>query len=653
MRDVAQSVSMIDIVRRHVTLKKAGGSYKGLCPFHDEKSPSFHVNEARKSFHCFGCGAGGDAIEFIMKIEGRGFVEAVQELASSAGILLPEKELSPAERKELNWRDQLYKASEIAASYFSGQLRGGGGERGREEIEKRGVPPELQESFRLGVAPDAWDGLLGALRAAGVPPKAAEEAGLIVPRSSGDGWYDRFRNRLIFPIRAPGGKVVAFGGRTLGDDDAKYINSPESPIYRKSETLYGLHAARTAIHRADRVLVVEGYFDVLGLAKAGLKYAVAPCGTALTKQQLQALKRHTERIVLFFDGDSAGQRAAFKSLRLCLETGLWPLCPHLPEGMDPDDYVREHGAEAMQGIVEQARPLLDVFLDHRLPDGAADARTRKEALDDICELLSLMSDGLVEPYYRQYNELPLRLGLDRGDRLKEHVLRFRRDRHVRAERDRARAPRVEAPGAVAPVALDDEFGPPPDEAYFDEEGWPLDEGPDSLPAPPGTIRPSATATPPPTPAELQLIKLMIQDIANLGPELDALGVLSWLQHPDVEAAAGRLLRCWRESRTPVGMELLEGLLDPRVISPISADLATEERWLADEQLEEATRETLVRLHLDWLESRIRRASLEIDSASRRGNDFGQIRPLLEAKRDLERQRAEAVALLRGGTPNAG
>ncbi|HCP47024.1 MAG TPA: DNA primase, partial [Deltaproteobacteria bacterium] len=241
LTDLADRTSMVEVVSRHVQLKKRGSNWLGLCPFHQEKTPSFNVSEPRKAFKCFGCGEGGDAIAFLEKIQGMSFHEAVEELAGRAGMELPKETFDPQAAARSAHRDKLFHANNIAADYFARTLASPLGAAGRTCLEERAIETPFAQSWQLGVAPDAWDGLSNELQRQGVAPRIAEEAGLVIPRKGGSGYYDRFRNRLMFPIKDPRGRVVAFGGRTLGDDDAKYINSPESPVYNKSSTLYGLH----------------------------------------------------------------------------------------------------------------------------------------------------------------------------------------------------------------------------------------------------------------------------------------------------------------------------------------------------------------------------------------------------------------------------
>lgn len=582
---------MVELVRRHVPLKKRGSSWTGLCPFHSEKSPSFHVNEVRKTFHCFGCGEGGDAIAFLMKVEGLGFVEAVQELANAAGILLPKEELTPQQAQELSYRDTLYKANDVAAKFFQGVLDTPEGQAGREEISKREVPPELVKSFRIGVAPDSWDGLLGALRRAGINPRVGEEAGLLVPNKKGS-WYDRFRNRLIFPITAPGGRVVAFGGRALGDDSAKYINSPESPVYNKSAVLYGLHEARGPIHKADRVLVVEGYFDVIGLWSAGLGYAVAPCGTALTDRQLSSLHRHTRNVVMTFDGDSAGQKASMKALRLCLAADLWPSQLMLPEGMDPDDVVRQQGASAMQKLLETSvTPLMDRFVDMMLEQAGPDMRSREAALEEITPVLAMLPGSAQKQYV---DRASLSLGMS-VDHLQGAVKNLRR----RPRYDDRRPD-----------------GPPPE---LMEDG-------------PRRRRPSHP--------EVLLLRVLVQDLANVAPVVEDLGAVSWLRHPEVERVVGRLMASWREAR-PLDADLLYDVEDPTIRGAVTGDLTSEERWFTPEVRARSVDEAMIRLAVGWIDREIRQIARRIDELSRQPDaDLRTLQDLSQRRIEFERHRRD-------------
>lgn len=656
---------MVELVQRHVQLKKRGSSWTGLCPFHSEKSPSFHVNAARKSFHCFGCGEGGDAIAFLMKIEGLGFVEAVQELANATGIQLPQEELTPRQQQAMSHRDELYRANDVAATFFAQVLASDEGKAAQEELDRRGVSPELVKLYRLGFAPDAWDGVVGALARAGLTPEVGEEAGLIVARQGG-GHYDRFRNRLMFPISGTGGKVVAFGGRTMGDDSAKYINSPESPIYNKSSVLYGLHEARRAIHKSERVLVVEGYFDVLGLAGADLGYAVAPCGTALTDRQLEAIKRHTRQVVMSFDGDAAGQKAALKALELCLDMDLWPTQLLIPGAMDPDDYVREHGAEAMRQLVETGtRPLMDFFVEVKLRGAGDDMMARERTAAEMAPILGKLKPTQRKPFIERAS---LALGM-RMETVEGIIRQASKRAAVQARsagrgnpgspgrtsgpparsqpRSQTRAPEPPPPrggwDADPPGRPPGRppGGPPPtdwDDMPTDDDAPPDDELVTDFAAP---RRPRATDP------ELLLLRVLIQDGKNAAPFVDETGAISWVRHRDVERAAGELLACWREKR-PFDQSLLHELEDEEVRRTIRQDLTSEERWFDGEAIEKATKECLIRLHLDWLERQVVRVARELDLASRdRSAAPTAVMDLARERIELEQQLQEWREELKG------
>jgi DNA primase len=588
-QELADATSIVDLVSRYVKLNRKGTDYWGCCPFHNEKSPSFKVSEVRKAYKCFGCGKGGDAYRFIMELEGLGFVEAVSELAERAGIPLPQEDLDPQEKARAHRRDALHHANESACRYYESVLWSPEGAHGQAELTRRGVDEELARTFRLGVSPDAWDGLIGALRNLGIDPGIAEEAGLVLQRRQGPGYYDRFRNRLMFPISTPGGKVVAFGGRALGDDDAKYINSPESPVYSKSGTLYGLHQGRAAIHKADQVLVVEGYFDVLGLARAGIAWAVAPCGTALTDRQLSSMRRHTRNIVLLFDADEAGQRAAWKALTMGLQQGLWPSFLTVPDGKDPDDFVREHGGDAMRELLTQTRPLLDAFLDHRLAGLLGNPFERDKGLSEVAPLLRDLA-----PTPRRHYIALVAGHLDLDTRIVDDA--------VRTAKSPTRGP------------------------------TPRHDPPPLAQTAPGTIRSTLI--------ERELLKLLVQDLNNVAQAVDEMGATSWLWSPAVQLVAGRLLRCWREGRLPTAMEVLPPEVDdPEVVEEVSAALADESRWYTPEVLEKATQECLIRLRVSWLEERLGRVNREIAAGQRNATpDHGLMAELLRESVALNQER---------------
>ena len=345
-------------IAKRVRLVRRGRESVGLCPFHKEKTPSFTVNEDKGFFHCFGCGAHGDVIGFVMRDEGLAFPEAVERLAGDAGLALPARDArTEAREKE---RLSLYAVVETAAAWFEAELAGPRGAAARRYLDGRGVDAETRARFRLGYAPEGRHSLRGALAGGGVPAAMMLEAGLVGAPEDGGAPYDRFRTRVIFPICDRRGRVVAFGGRALGEGQPKYLNSPETPLFSKGTLLYGHHLAAPAARKAGRAIAVEGYMDVIALHRAGIAEAVAPLGTALTEEQLEMLWRLADDPVLCFDGDEAGIRAAARAVDRALpriNAGRSLRFALLPAGQDPDTMVRDHGRQAMAEIVNASIPL--------------------------------------------------------------------------------------------------------------------------------------------------------------------------------------------------------------------------------------------------------------------------------------------------------
>jgi DNA primase len=382
--EIRSAVDIVDLVGRFVSLKKAGVNWKGLCPFHGEKTPSFTVNPRKGIFHCFGCGVGGDAFGFLMRQDKVTFPEAVRSLAKTAGIALPEEGVA---RAGDSGREELLRVMDLAARFYAETLWASGGGRARQYLEGRGVDPQVARRFGLGYAPDGWDSLLTFMRGEHVAADALEKAGLALPRQSGSGFYDRFRGRLIFAIRDLQGRVVAFGGRAFGDEQPKYLNSPETPLYSKGQLLYAADQARPAIQEKNRALLVEGYVDCLMAHQFGFTETVAALGTAFTGAQLGLLRRYCDEVVTFFDADAAGQKAAERAEELLESTaygGGWDVnrsgtfvasgalrmkVALLPVGHDPDTFLRAEGADAFAERIVGARGLLSYALDRVLADG--------------------------------------------------------------------------------------------------------------------------------------------------------------------------------------------------------------------------------------------------------------------------------------------
>jgi DNA primase len=356
-------LSLADVIGKRVRLTRRGREHLGLCPFHKEKTPSFTVNEDKGFYHCFGCGAHGSVIDFVMQIEGLSFPEAVERLAGEAGLPVPTS--TPAERAAEQRRQTLIEVMEMACKHFERTLRLPEGRAAMEYLTGRGLKPDTIARFRLGFALDAKSALKGALGRAGVAEGLMIEAGLLIqPEEEGRATYDRFRGRVMFPISDRRGRIIAFGGRVLGDGDPKYLNSPETPLFHKGATLYALALASSEARARGTIIVTEGYMDVIALHQAGFPHAVAPLGTALTESQIQLLWRFAREPVLCFDGDAAGGRAAVRAAERALpflKPGYGLRFAMLPEGEDPDSLIRRHGPDVMVRVLEAAAPLSELL----------------------------------------------------------------------------------------------------------------------------------------------------------------------------------------------------------------------------------------------------------------------------------------------------
>jgi DNA primase len=393
IQELLGRIDIVEVVDRHVKLKRAGANYVACCPFHSEKTPSFTVSPAKQFYHCFGCGAHGTAIGFLMEHGGLGFVEAVKDLAQSLGMKVPEVRSEAAQRRA-EQGVTLYEVLLQAAQHYRARLKDA--PQAIAYLKQRGLSGDIAKRFGIGYAPEEWQGLAAAFSDYG--GRALAEAGLV--KASEDGRrYDVFRNRIMFPIVDARGNVIGFGGRILGEGEPKYLNSPETPVFEKGRELYGLYQARRAIRDAGRVLVVEGYMDVVALAQAGIEYAVATLGTATTALHVQKLLRQADEIVFCFDGDAAGRRAAWRAL----ETSLAQLADgkearflFLPEGEDPDTYVRKHGRSAFEGLLGKSVPLSRFLIDEvtgRTDLATAEGRAR--CVHEAKPLLRQMPAGVI------------------------------------------------------------------------------------------------------------------------------------------------------------------------------------------------------------------------------------------------------------------
>lgn len=358
---VLASHDIVEVVSRYLPLAKAGRNWKALCPFHEEKTPSFTVNPDRQTFKCFGCGKGGSIFGFVMAKEALTFPEAVRKLAAEKGIPIPDSGFRDPEAQSRV--EGIRQALALAQDLYVRTLAGPDGAATRAYLTQRGFPPEAVAEFQLGLSPSPWDGLLKAAHAKGIAPTVLEDAGLVIPREGGNGWYDRFRGRLMFPVHDLQGRVVTYGARALGDEQPKYLNGPETPVFKKGHTLYGLDRAKEAIGKAGHAILMEGYTDVLMAHWHGVRAAVAGMGTAFTPDQARLLGRYSKRVVLLYDGDQAGRLAAEKSIDVLLVEGLEVRIALLPEGKDVDEVLLEEGVERLEAIVAAGKDLFDFKLE--------------------------------------------------------------------------------------------------------------------------------------------------------------------------------------------------------------------------------------------------------------------------------------------------
>ncbi len=402
--EIRNRVSLSELIGRRTKLVKKGREYSGLCPFHNEKSPSFTVNEEKGFYHCFGCGAHGDQVEFIKQTEGLSFRDTIERLADLAGLDMPVER--PQERERQKRAATLHDVMEAAANWFSSQLMSQNGSGARGYLDRRQVSEGARTQFRLGFAPSSRTAMKEALLARGVSEDLMIEAGLIIKPDGDKATYDRFRDRLMFPITDRQDRVIAFGGRALGDAPAKYLNSPDTPLFHKGHILYNMASARRKAFDTGQVVVAEGYMDVIALAEAGFDHAVAPLGTAVTEDQLRILWQMAPEPIMCLDGDSAGWRAALRTAERALallKPGYSLRFALMPEGVDPDDLIRSEGSTAMAEILGRALPLSELLWRKEMQDRKLDTPEQKAAFERaLAEIAEQMEDQTVRGYYQQY-----------------------------------------------------------------------------------------------------------------------------------------------------------------------------------------------------------------------------------------------------------
>lgn len=405
---VVEANNLVDFISTATTLKSSGNGYMGRCPFpdHAEKTASFSVSEAKQVYHCFGCKKSGNIISFLRDYHGMSFPQAIEHLADRANIPMPvEKTVSTEEERRIEFRKQVYRANQLAAEYFEQELRAQSPTSSiAQYVEKRKISPEIIESFKLGLSGANWDGLANFLHSKGIPAEVAEAAGLIKRRREGSGYFDLFRERLMFPIYKVSGEVIGFGGRIIEKGEPKYLNSPETPVFSKGKTLYGLNQTARYIRSEDQVIVVEGYMDLLAMFQAGIRNVAAPLGTALTSDHAHMISKMTKNIIVLFDGDSAGQTAAERSLPILLSAGLRPRGLTLPGDLDPDEFLQStearHGVEGLKHLLEQAPDLFNLVVG-RWTLNFKGSSTDKLALVERCQpVLESIKDSRLKELYK-------------------------------------------------------------------------------------------------------------------------------------------------------------------------------------------------------------------------------------------------------------
>lgn len=448
--EIRNRISIASYIGEHIPLKKAGRNFKGVCPFHAEKTPSFMVSDEKEIFHCFGCGEGGNIFSFVTKYEGVTFPEAVEHLAARAGIVLPKKEMTRSEvdRVETAARKKklLFRVNKLAADFFRKTLLDPSeGCAARNYLKSRGISDEISTQHFLGYADDSWDALHKHLLNRNVPVGLIHELGLIKKKSTANDFYDFFRGRLIFPIVPPRSEVLGFGGRILQEgenrDNAKYLNSPDSTIYHKSHSVYGLNVAAKEIRLQNKIIIVEGYMDVLALNQAGIFNAVAPLGTALTTGHLRLLSRYSKNMILIFDGDEAGVKAAERSLPSFMEIGLLPKTVILPSGMDPDDWIRENSREEFDQMTDKSDSLLAWHIKRKAAECGSDISKKSEIIYEMTPFFNELKSSFEFMSYRKL--LADELKIDENDLLTQLNYKGRRNDAILKRNDTAGRLRTE------------------------------------------------------------------------------------------------------------------------------------------------------------------------------------------------------------------
>ena len=409
--EIKNKADIVDVISEVVLLKRTGKNYVGLCPFHSEKAPSFTVSPGKQIFYCFGCTTGGNVFSFLMKHNGITFPDAAGILARQLGIELPTKRMSPEQKRRISERETLLAINRDALDYFhKGLHHSDPNNRPTAYLEKRGISQEILDSFHLGYAPEGWDNLTNFFSKQRIPLNLVEKAGLIVSRKNKNGYYDRFRDRIIFPIFDVSMQVLGFGGRVLDDSLPKYLNSPETPLYNKRRSLYGIHRAKNKCRELDAVYIVEGYFDLLSLHQHGIENSVATLGTALTSEQILLLKGYATRVILVYDSDEAGIKAALRSIGTFMREEVEAYIIALPKGYDPDSYIFEYGHQAFINAAADAQSIVTFLIDSAVKKHGLSVEGKIRVISDLIKPLTSINDNLSRTLY--IKELSERIHVD-------------------------------------------------------------------------------------------------------------------------------------------------------------------------------------------------------------------------------------------------
>jgi DNA primase len=410
LAEIRNAADIVEVISSRVLLKKTGKDYSGLCPFHSEKTPSFTVSPTKQIFHCFGCGTGGSVFNFLMLYENITFPEAIETLSRQYGIPLPSRNMTDRDKQRISERQHLLDINKkVMAFYREVLLKKPEAGNARRYIKNRNTRRELVDSFSLGYAPDGWDSLVKYLTRSKISLQMADRAGLVVPRQQ-KGYYDRFRNRIVFPIFDAAGQVVGFGGRILDNGTPKYLNSPETPLYNKSQILYGLHAAREKCRSEGSVFVVEGYFDLITMHQFGITNSVATLGTSLTRDHVRRLKGYVKKAFLVFDSDEAGIKAAHRTTGTFMDEGMEAAVVLLPTGHDPDSFLFEFGADEFYKIAEKALDLIDFQINAAIERNGLSLEGKVRIISEMAEPLAQITDGTARSIYMQY--IAEKIGVD-------------------------------------------------------------------------------------------------------------------------------------------------------------------------------------------------------------------------------------------------